>query len=523
MRQRPKRRRNDFQFESLEARLALTGNVTAVPDGGTLIITGDSSANGILVERIDADSFRITGLGTKVNGSFSAKQINGIVNGIGIDMRGGSDSVTLKNLTVPGAGLGILLGGGNDALVLSNVRVNGVTAIDAGTGNDAIVIDQGTFRAGLAIKTRGGNDSVAITRSTVTGPLDIQLDAGTDALSMVSVNVVDGPLPILPVIEIPENFQILEEAFLGNETGAIILGGSGVDSIALNNVQIDGLTQIDTAGSVDTVSIANSRFGNELEAVPAIEGTGVVGLEIRTGDSSDAVAIANTTVIGHLLIDTTLGSLDQVQASVVSSSFDGNDSVALAKVTVLTALPEGLPTDDQEEVGEYESGDVTVYTGNGTDAVSFVSVTTDSFVAIYTTDGSSNDGNDTVAISNSTFNRLGVVESLGTISIPQLDSGLYIATGAGIDAVTIAKVNVTGRASIFTEDDTDRVAISLLHADQIYVDLGNGNNDALTVTNSSAEEALFFGGLGSGDTLVRANNTFGFQSPPPSNGFETIV
>jgi hypothetical protein len=521
MRQRSKRLRNDFQFESLEARLALTGNVTAVPDGGTLIITGDNSANGILVERIDADSFRITGLGTKVNGSFSAKQINGIVNGIGIDMRGGSDSVALKNLTVPGVGLGILLGGGNDALVLSNVRVNGVTAIDAGTGNDAIVIDQGTFRAGLAIKTRGGNDSVAITRSTVTGPLDVQLDAGTDALSMVNVNVIDGPLPILPVIEIPENFQILEEAFLGNETGAIILGGSGVDSVTLTGVQIDSLTQIDTAGSVDTVTIANSRFGNELEAVPSVEGTGVVGLEIRTGDSSDAVTIANTTVIGHLLIDTTPGA-PALLASLTLPG-DGNDSVALAKVTVLTALPEGLPTDGQEEIGEYESGDVTVYTGNGADAVSFVSVTTDSFVAIYTTDEGSNDGNDTVAISNSTFNRLGVVESLGSISIPQIDSGLYIATGAGIDAVTIAKVNVTGRASIFTEDGTDRVAISLLHADQIYVDLGNGNRDTLTITNSAAEEALFFGGLGSGDTLVRANNTFGFQSPPPANGFEVIV
>src|SRR5207247_5079240 len=100
MMQRAKRTRNAMRFESLEARLALAGNVTAALVGGALIITGDNSANGILVERVDADSFRITGLGTRVNGSFSAKQINGVTTGIGIDMKSGSDVVTLKNLTV---------------------------------------------------------------------------------------------------------------------------------------------------------------------------------------------------------------------------------------------------------------------------------------------------------------------------------------------------------------------------------------------------------------------------------------
>src|SRR3954468_16205343 len=98
--------------EALEPRLTLAGNVTAAIISGGLVITGDNSANAILVEQIDSDSFRVTGLGTRVNGSFSPQQIDGVVNGIGIDMRGGNDVVTLKNLTVPGEGLGILLGDG---------------------------------------------------------------------------------------------------------------------------------------------------------------------------------------------------------------------------------------------------------------------------------------------------------------------------------------------------------------------------------------------------------------------------
>jgi hypothetical protein len=523
MRKRKKRSRNAIRFESLEARLALAGNVTAALSGGILIITGDNSSNSILVQRVDADSFLVTGLGTRVNGSFSPKQINGVVNGIGIDMRGGSDTVTMKNLTVPGAGLGIILGGGNDALVLSNVRVNGVTAIDGGAGSDAITIDQGTFRAGLGIESRSGDDAIAITRSTITGPLDIQTDDGIDAVSLVNVSVVDGPLPILPVVEIPENFAILEDAFVGNETGAVILTGTGVDAVTLTGVQIDALTRIDTGSAADTVAIANSRFGSELEVVPSVQGTGVDGLEITTGNGSDAVAITNTTVIGHLLIDTTPGQ-PAVLASVTLPA-DGNDSVALTKVTVLTALTDDTPTDGQEpeEIGEYEAGDLSIYTGNGSDAVSLTSVITDSFAAIYTTDEGTNDGNDAVTISNSTFNRLAVEEMLGTAQVPLLVSGLYVVTGNGIDTVTVANVNVRLGADFFTEDGTDKVTISRLAADQIFVDLGNGNNDALTITNSVSPEAIFFGGDGTGDTLVRAANTFGFQEPPPDNGFEIIV
>src|SRR5438874_387391 len=123
MRRNPSKKSTKARFESLESRLALAGNVTAALFAGGLLITGDNSANAILVEQVDADSFRVTGLGTRVNGSFSPQQIDGVVTGIGIDMLGGNDAVTLRNLTVPGEGLGIVLGSGNDTLVLTGVTV----------------------------------------------------------------------------------------------------------------------------------------------------------------------------------------------------------------------------------------------------------------------------------------------------------------------------------------------------------------------------------------------------------------
>jgi hypothetical protein len=522
MRQRSKRRPNTVRFESLEHRLALAGNVTAALVGGSLIITGDGSGNGILVEQVDADSFRVTGLGTRVNGNGS-RQVNGVVNGIGIDLRGGNDIVQMRSLTVPGAGLGILTGSGVDTLTLNSVRVNGITAIDTGTETDSIAIDRGNLRWHTGIKTRSGNDALAITRTTILGSLSVQMDSGADALSMVDVRVLERDPPLLPVVEVPPQFNILEEAFFDIDCGAIIFTGTGNDTVAMNQAQIDCLTVIDTNNGVGVVSIVNSRFGNEVvELAPEEEG---IGLIIENGSSNDAVAIANTTVFGYLDIDTTQEQLMALQESVTWPG-DGIDSVALSRVNVLTALPEGEFPTDLESVGEYGgsiNGELEIFTGNNADAVSLVLVNTDGPTVIFTTDRSTIDGNDTVAISQSNFNRLDTGVTFGVGQVPLIPSGLYIVTGDKIDAVSIAKVNVQGGVAVFTQDDTDRVAISALVADQIYVDLGNGNNDALTITGSSAEEALFFGGDGSGDILVRSANSFGVQSPPPNNGFETIV
>ena len=51
-------------------------------------------------------------------------------------------------------------------------------------------------------------------------------------------------------------------------------------------------------------------------------------------------------------------------------------------------------------------------------------------------------------------------------------------------------------------------------------ELEGGNHDALTIINSSAADAIFDGGDGSGDVLVRSHNNFGSQT---INGFETVV
>ena len=85
-------------FESLEPRNLLAGNVTADASSGALIILGDGSANIITVTQTAPDTYKVAGTATNVNGTSSAKTFYA-TDGIFINMNGGNDVLTVKNLT----------------------------------------------------------------------------------------------------------------------------------------------------------------------------------------------------------------------------------------------------------------------------------------------------------------------------------------------------------------------------------------------------------------------------------------
>jgi len=593
IRNQPRKR----SFESLENRQLLAGNVTAdattVP--GTLVIVGDNSANVLVLTQVSPGVIKITPAGTKLNGSSSAQKFT-VTNGIYIDMGGGSDSLTLKSLTVPGidetysAGLAILMGTGNDALVMSQVTVaDGYCAIDTGDGSDATAIDRNNFNHSFYIDGGNGNNAIAISRSRIDGQFVILTGSGNDAITLLNDNVnLDDPvlaavtLPVDPATEIDNvaavvgnDFQDLAESLA--DDGSYIDTGAGADAVALNGVNISGLTEIYTDAGNDAVAIVNSTFGDpaittiDVATVtpdtPSIGTTDFSGLCIETDGGSDAVSIVNTTVYGFLQVDTS-GGVDCPTEELCScidggvrtqqtepSGTDGNDAVVLNNVKVLVSAeaetsseccqsietwcennPNVIPNEISwecciceclTEESILESGTLLIYTGNQVDAVALNKVTTDAQADIYTTDETSLDGADAVAITNSSFNVNNEVMQCTTLPFVSTGDGLYIETGCGNDAVTIAKVNVVGEAEIQTGAGSDHVAITALVADSIYAELDGGNYDTLAITNSSASEANFYDDGGSWGTLVRAHNNFGNPSSPPTNtpgnGFQYVV
>ena len=199
--------KRQWNIEPLEPRNMLAGNVTVLDpatNDGMLQITGDNSANVLVLTPVGADMVKITGVGTKINGS-SSPQTFFIGNTVLVDLRGGNDSLTIKNLNIQGStndlSLGILLGDGNDALVLTGVTTRRACGIDGGSGNNVIAIKGCTFGFDLGIQTYDGVDALAITSTTVDGALSVQLGNGVNALSMVSDKVLqnDEPEPPPPV------------------------------------------------------------------------------------------------------------------------------------------------------------------------------------------------------------------------------------------------------------------------------------------------------------------------------------
>ncbi|HTQ38639.1 MAG TPA: hypothetical protein VMJ32_06410 [Pirellulales bacterium] len=573
MKSQRKLKSNRWGFEQLEYRQMLAGNVTVGPDpsdSNRLLIIGDNSANVITVTQTAANTFKVTGAGTNIIG---AQPVSNITDGIFIDMMGGNDSVTVKNMTVngdtDGISLGILLGAGTDALVMSSVTTEYACGIDGGAGVTAVAINKCTFGYDLGVHTYDSADAVAITNSTVYGALTVQLGNGTNALTMVSDKVLklsDGGGGT-PSEGFSDEFDVLICAFDPEiDCGAYISGGSGVDAIAMTSVTINCLTEIDTCSGADAVVISNSCFGDAPVSDPSDlcwKDFEESGLCIETGLGSDAVAIANTTVYGFLQTDTSgdiccpcfcWGATTEDTPDTPSTPVgDGNDAVSLANVKVLgseaaqvlecccccskheiQSVTNDVTPDTSSgswcccccEFYVLESGVLLVYTGNGSDAVALAKVTTDAEAAIYTTDYSSLDGNDAVSIANSSFNQCDLELCCGQLPYVQ-SGGLVIGTGCGNDAVAIAKVNVVGSADICTGAGTDAVAINALVADCIFADLGPGSHDALTVTNSSADYAAFYDDGGSGGVFVRAHNHFTNQTPPPGvtagNGFQYVI
>lgn len=203
MPQKPSRR---LGVESLENRDLMAGNVTASIIQGSLQITGDSNSNVITVVQSGPGKFTVTGTGTTVNGSTTAKTFT-VSKDINIDTNAGNDRVTMgtttANMRLPqntrvrmGSGADLLLVqrvigkdsnivmGGNtendiDKVTAKSCTFSGNVVIGLGNGNDEVNIINSSALTGLRVDGAGGNDKTNVSNGTV-GNLTLNCGAGDD-------------------------------------------------------------------------------------------------------------------------------------------------------------------------------------------------------------------------------------------------------------------------------------------------------------------------------------------------------
>jgi hypothetical protein len=175
------------------------------------------------------------------------------------------------------------------------------------------------------------------------------------------------------------------------------------------------------------------------------------------------------------------------------------------------------------------AADLVVETNQGADALQFINLNVNGIANVTT-----GDDNDSVLVSDVEVN--GTVESEtpdtgafrllthGGSDVVNVDrllaTSAYINLGSGNDSLAMTRSSFDFDLRIRASDGTDAVSLNDIDAEEdIWVHMGDGDSDALSVANSSGAAGIFRGGNGDGDSLSRSDNNFGAEI---ENDFEFV-
>ena len=155
-------RRRSLKLESLEARLLLSGNVTAEVIGGSLVVTGDGADNMINIEQtgLGAGEFRIDrdGSGTTINGTLADVIVGGVTKDVKINMGDGHDMVHVRDSDV--ARDVVYKGGdGDDFFDIYDSEVGRHLKINSNDGNDTAIVDESDAFGDILINNGDGGST----------------------------------------------------------------------------------------------------------------------------------------------------------------------------------------------------------------------------------------------------------------------------------------------------------------------------------------------------------------------------
>jgi hypothetical protein len=189
-------------YQALEPRRCLAGNVNVAVSGSTLLITGDTDSNEIIVAPSETqNSVTVSGVDTTVNGNSEPVTVSLRNRNVHFQLGAGDDTVTATGLVssetvnfIGGDGndqfnystgrarfLHINGGDGNDVINIGNITADKSAYMHLEAGNDVVAAD--TFIVGRNLKVFGGegDDSFVSNTLSVGKKLKLNLDNGDDS------------------------------------------------------------------------------------------------------------------------------------------------------------------------------------------------------------------------------------------------------------------------------------------------------------------------------------------------------
>ncbi|MBS0203648.1 MAG: LEPR-XLL domain-containing protein [Planctomycetes bacterium] len=397
-------------FEALEDRILLAGDVSAVLQGSTLYIVGDSAGNDVNIGQDDLGNITVQGAdGTSINHDSSGNPLafSGVKN-ISVFLDGGDDRLIIggedeaaetdvtsaeeegdeegPKLSLAGS-LTVLTGSGDDVVRMSFTQVQGNVTILTDGGNDAVDLGRGP---GF-----GGEDHVEPAVATTLSPslAPSVPDEGGGPPSDVRIG---GSLTIVTGC----GDDGVKVGFTDVQNNVTINTGDGNDNIVTGRGPINNVHGPGEGGGEPLVAAASGIHGNERPADSHFGGS----FTVLSGGGDDMVVVRNT----------------DIARSAFVSTDGGNDAVALDNVGVggCTTILEGWGDDILLVRGSDFGGGVTALTGLGNDAV-YIQNNTFSSYAILNTEF----GNDAVTVKGNDFQGVAWLDGgLGTDALTQSDN-----------------------------------------------------------------------------------------------------
>lgn len=272
-------------FETLEERRLLSGDVSAVLNGTTLVLKGNKASNqieitgdvtGVSVDALASDAFTPT----TINGVAGPAVFVGVTDVI-FKSKKGNNYVSADTLTLTG-NLSIQTNKGFDIVDLIDVTIGGNTTVKTGKNSDTILVaGTSAFTGNLKIGAGGGNDHTQIHGE---GGGDIVTVAGNTMITLGSgIN----------------NFTIFEGDVGTQFNNVEVKGGKTVDSVTLNSAVIGGALTVNTKGGDDDITVSTATIGGKSQFVSG-DGDDVIAIDevsslalmtVKLGDGTDTVDV----------------------------------------------------------------------------------------------------------------------------------------------------------------------------------------------------------------------------------------
>ena len=296
-----------LNFETLEQKTLLAGDVGVAIVDGAVVVSGDEAANHVeIVTNVEAEQIVVRGLPdaegveTTLNGQTGPVRIEGLARNILVRMGMGNDAVNIPRGRF--GNVNVATGRGADLVRVGNLDPTDPPTTEA-TGE---AIPAAAF-ASLDIATGRGSDTILQDNVVVANDMRLATGPGTD-----TVRLGIGPTSSTATA----NLSIGGNLAVGT--------GLGDDLVTSRAMQVAGNTAISTGRGADGVMLAGMR--------------GPGRTAIHTGQGADQVSVVGGQA-ALLAIDTGAGN---DQAAVVDSAFAdlrvsmgaGNDTIAVGETSV---------------------------------------------------------------------------------------------------------------------------------------------------------------------------------------------